>query len=193
MDPIYIYIYSNSVAVHTELTMKNLACSIPESSQQHYAMARINCEAESKMFEDALNQATRNQQKMNEHRLFLCSVIQELPSEEDIQSAHESSAQCHESTNELDLEAWGDVNNCKLDPVKVRKAREEEMEYFRRMQVYRKVPIQRCKDEAGKLPIKVRRVDTNKQDESNPKYRSRLVAKDCKKHSDPELYTATPL
>ena len=35
-------------------------------------------------------------------------------------------------------------------------------------------------------------MDTNKQDESNPKYRSRLVAKDFKKHSDPELYTATP-
>ena len=135
------YIYSNSVAVIAELTMKNLACSIPESSQQHYAMARINCEAESKMFEDALNQAMRNQQKTNENILFLCSVIQELPSEEGIQSAHESSAQRHEPTNELDLEAWGDVNNCKLDPVKVRKAREEEMEYFRRMQVYRKVPI----------------------------------------------------
>ena len=29
-------------------------------------MARINCEAESKMFENALNQAMRNQQKMDE-------------------------------------------------------------------------------------------------------------------------------
>ena len=115
---------------------------------------------------------------MDEKRLFLLSVIQELPSEEDIQAAQESPAQCHELPNGLGLEARGDVNHCKLDPVKVRKAREEEMEYFRRMQVYRKVPIQRCKDETGKLPIKVRRVDTNKQDESDPKYRSRLVAKD---------------
>ena len=65
---IYIYIYSNSVAVIAELTTKNLACSIPESSQQHYAMARINCEAESKMFEDALNQAMRNQQKIDENK-----------------------------------------------------------------------------------------------------------------------------
>ena len=129
---------------------------------------------------------------MDEKRLFLCSVIQELPREEDMQEAHESSAQCHEQLTGLDCEAWDDVNNCKLDPLKVRKAREEEMEYFRRMQVYRKVPIQRRKDETGKLPIKVRWVDTNKQDESNPKYRSRLVAKDFKKHSDPELYTATP-
>ena len=66
------------------------------------------------------------------------------------------------------------------------------MEYFRKMKVYKKVPTQRCKDLTGKMPIKVRWVDTNKQDEANPKYRSRLIAKDFKRHSDPDLYTATP-
>ena len=74
LDVSYIYIYicisSNSVAVIAELTMKNLACSIPESSQQHYAMARINCEAESKMFENALNQAMRNHQEMDEKKII---------------------------------------------------------------------------------------------------------------------------
>ncbi len=44
----------------------------------------------------------------------------------------------------------------------------------------------------GKMPIKVRWVDTNKQDEANPKYRSRLAAKDFKRHNDPDVYTATP-
>ena len=88
--------------------------------------------------------------------------------------------------------AWDDVNNCKLDPLKVREAREAEMEYFRPVQVYRKAPIQKYKDVIGKMPIKVRGVDANKQDELNPKYRSRLAAKDFKRHSDPELYTATP-
>lgn len=66
------------------------------------------------------------------------------------------------------------------------------MEFFKKMQVYRTVPKQRCRDVTGWEPIKVRWVDTNKQDEANPKYRSRLVAKDYKKGSDPELYTATP-
>ena len=66
------YIYSNSVAVIAELTMKGLAYSVPESSQQHttYAIARIDCEAESPMFENALNQAMKNQQKMDEKRWF---------------------------------------------------------------------------------------------------------------------------
>ena len=116
---------------------------------------------------------------MDEKRCCLCSVIQAMPDADEIQEAHESAARCHEQLPEVDDEAWDDVNNCKLDPLKARKGREEEMEYFRRMQVYHKVPIQRCKDEPGKLPIKVRWVDTNKQDESNPKYRSRLVSKDC--------------
>ena len=96
-------------------------------------------------------------------------MVQALPSEEDIQEAHESSERCRDQLTGIDDEAWGDVNNCKLDPLKAQKAREEEMGYVRRMQVYRKVPIQRCKDETGKLPINVRWVDTNKQDESNPK------------------------
>ena len=44
----------------------------------------------------------------------------------------------------------------------------------------------------GKMPIKVRWVDTNKQDEINPKYRSRFVAKEFKRYVDNDLYTATP-
>ena len=66
------------------------------------------------------------------------------------------------------------------------------MEYFRRMHMYRKAPIQKCKDMTAMMPIKVRWVDANEQDELNPKYRSRLVAKDFKRHIDPDLYAATP-
>ena len=79
-----------------------------------------------------------------------------MPDEDEIQEALESAARCHEQLPGVDDEAWGDVNNCKFDPLKVRKAREEDMEYFRRMQVYRKAPIQKCKDATGKMPIKVR-------------------------------------
>ena len=57
--------------------MKGLAYSVPEAYQQHntYAIARINCEAESQMFEDALNQAMRNQQKMDDKRLIFCGFL----------------------------------------------------------------------------------------------------------------------
>ncbi len=44
----------------------------------------------------------------------------------------------------------------------------------------------------GKMPVKVKWADTNKQDELSPKYRSRLVAKELKGFSDPDMYTATP-
>ena len=50
----------------------------------------------------------------------------------------------------------------------------------------------RCFEQTGKAPIGVRWIDVNKQDEDNPLYRSRLVAKDFNSYKDPDLYTATP-
>ena len=63
---------------------------------------------------------------------------------------------------------WDDVNNCKLDPARVREARKADMEYLQKMQVYKKVSVQKCKDVTGKIPIKARWIDTNKHDEVNP-------------------------
>lgn len=64
------------------------------------------------------------------------------------------------------------------------------MDYLRKMKVYDKVPIQKCRGATGKFPTRVRWVDTNMQDELDPKYRGRLVAKDFKRWVDPDLYTA---
>eukprot|EP00973_Karenia_brevis_P039952 5514950-Karenia_brevis.AAC.1 len=60
------------------------------------------------------------------------------------------------------------------------------------MGVYRKVPIKKCIEQTGKMPIGVRWIDVNKQDTLNPKYRSRLVAKEFKTYNDPDLFAATP-
>lgn len=76
--------------------------------------------------------------------------------------------------------AWGDVNDCELDPVEGREARSAGMDYFAKMNVYKNVPRQRCRDLTRKKPIKVRWIDTIKQDTKLPKSRSRLVAKDFK-------------
>jgi hypothetical protein len=134
----------------------------------------------------------RLQQGMDERQMFMCEVTTGDAEYEDVETAMEQANNCHkEEVPETDI-AWDDVNNCELDPQKVREARAAEMEYFKRMKVYSKVPVQKCKDLTGKMPIKVRWRDTNKQDEANPKYRSRLVAKDFKKYEDPELYAATP-
>ena len=65
--------------------------------------------------------------------------------------------------------AWDDVNDCELDLERVKEARKAEIEYYRKMKVYKKVPIQKCTDLTGRQPIQVRWVDTNKQDKANPK------------------------
>lgn len=66
------------------------------------------------------------------------------------------------------------------------------MEYLRKMEVYKKAPIRRCTHLTRKPPIQVRWIDTNEQDEVNPQYRSRWVAKDFKRCAHPELCTARP-
>ena len=62
------HISSNSVAVMAELMTKGLTYSVPETYQlpTTYAVACINYEAENRRFEDALNKAMRNQQKMDD-------------------------------------------------------------------------------------------------------------------------------
>lgn len=101
--------------------------------------------------------------------------------------------QCHDKDGDAtDETAWGDANDRELDPVRVRQVREAEMSFFKRTHVYEEVSRHTCRDMTGREPIKARWVDTNTQDEANPKYRIRLVAKDYKTRSEPELCTATP-
>jgi len=88
--------------------------------------------------------------------------------------------------------AFDDQSNAPLKPDLVRKARVEEIKYFRQMGVYTKVPLEKCWAETGRAPIDVRWVDINKGDDNSPNYRSRLVAKEFKTDVRPDLYAATP-
>lgn len=54
------------------------------------------------------------------------------------------------------------------------------------------MPIHECWKGTKRQPIGVRWVDVNKQDDVNPKYRSRLVAKEINRSPKPELYAAIP-
>ena len=74
----------------------------------------------------------------------------------------------------------------------VHKARQDEVEYVREMNLYTKVSIDECLKKTGKKPIAVRWIDVNKQDKNNPLYRSRLVGKEFNTHNDMSLYAATP-
>ena len=110
------------------------------------------------------------------------------------------SKQLHEDEEECDSYgtsshmwfATDDVSGASLDPRLVKKARQEEMKYFKEMGVYVKVPKQECWSQTGKEPIAVRWIDINKGDTENPCYRSRLVAKEFKTDINPEHYAATP-
>ena len=98
-----------------------------------------------------------------------------------------------EEEDPVELEiAWDDVSGAELDPKMVRKAREEEIQYVRKMELYEKVPISLCYETNGEAPISVRWIDINKGDQSNPNYRSRLVAREINTHKRDDLFAATP-
>ena len=103
-----------------------------------------------------------------------------------------NAAQCHDNNYECGEYAVDDVSGAYLDPTMVKKARADEIEYVRSMKLYTKVPIEECLNKTGKQPIAVRWIDVNKQDATNPLYRSRLVGKEFYTHNDVSLYAATP-
>ena len=69
------------------------------------------------------------------------------------------------------------------------KARQLEMEFFKKMGVYEKVPRTTAK---GHRITSIRWVDTNKGDQERPDYRSRLVGREIKKDNRLDLSSATP-
>ena len=66
------------------------------------------------------------------------------------------------------------------------------MEVFRQHKVYSKVPLEECLRVTGKQPIGCRWIDTDKGDDDNPEYKSRLVAKEVKRATRDEMFAATP-
>ena len=76
------------------------------------------------------------------------------------------------------LEAYDGLTGDALDPELMKKARKEDILYFKKMGVYDKAEVEECYKVIGKAPIAVCWVDVNKGDGANPNYRSRLVAKE---------------
>ena len=90
------------------------------------------------------------------------------------------------------MDFWDDVNDWKpLNWELAVQARKLEMEFFKKMGVYKKVP----RDVAKKMGCKVittKSVDTNKGDTSRPNYRSSLVGREVKYDKRLDLFSATP-
>ena len=88
-------------------------------------------------------------------------------------------------------EAWDDMNGVFLDPSLVAAARKEEMAFFRKLGVYKRVPREMVAKLGGKM-ISVKWLDTNKGDKARPNYRSRLVARESNLGRDDAVYASTP-
>ena len=160
------------------------------STEGTFPCVAVESEAARQDVEAALNEGMMTQVSIDDMQLVVYEVIVKILEEEYVEEINESAHKCCEPESQDEL-AWNDVNNCKLDPARLREARMAEMEYFQKMQVYQKVSVQSCKDVTGKMPNKVGWIDTNKQDEGNSKYSSRLVAKEFKRYHDPDLFSST--
>ena len=68
-------------------------------------------------------------------------------------------------------------------------ARRFELEFFRKMGVYTKVPRSQAGD--SKV-ITTKWIDTGKGDADAPNYRARAVGREIKTHERPDLFVATP-
>ena len=79
-----------------------------------------------------------------------------------------------------------------LRPELVREARAKELRYFESKRVWTKVKRAEAVARQGKAPITVKWIDINKGDDENPLYRSRLVAREVRKHGEASIFAPTP-
>ena len=85
------------------------------------------------------------------------------------------------------LEFRDDISGAPLDKEEAIKARRKEIEFFKRLGVYTKVPKERWM-----RVITTRWIDQNKGDENDPNYRARLVAREINRMKRDDLFAATP-
>ena len=100
----------------------------------------------------------------------MISHIMFNPREETISQACNRVMKCMQ----VEEEFWDEMSGKKLDPERVRRAREEEMIEIYKHEVYVKVPIKQCWERTGKKPIAVCWIDVNKGDDVDVEMRSNL-------------------
>ena len=79
-----------------------------------------------------------------------------------------------------------------LDNAFVDQARTLELKYFEDQRVWEKRPYAEAMAKMGKKAITVKWIDTNKGDEDNPNYRSRLVAREIRRRGENPVFAPTP-
>ena len=97
-------------------------------------------------------------------------------------------------TTDKDPGKWyaaDDVKGGSLPPKLVLDARKKELAYLLDMHVYHPVPRQQA-IQAGKRPLKLKWIDTNKGDRANPLVRSRLVCTEVRRKGMEAVFAPTP-
>ena len=111
---------------------------------------------------------------------------------EDLQEADILQLIAPELMEDEDLVAYDDAKGGTLHMPPLRKARDEEMEFVKSRNIYSYASVKDCVEKTGRNPIGTKWVDTNKGDDQNPKYRSRLVATEVRKPWSEKWFAATP-
>ena len=101
-------------------------------------------------------------------------------------------------TDELDTmgpEAFDGRTGEILDPELVKKARAEEIEFMKKVELFEEVPVSECWECTGRPPVSTKWVEVNKGTAENPDVRCRLVARDFKPKGEKDredLFAAMP-
>ena len=184
-------VMSNSFEVHKRL---NVRCpNEAEDDTKHHTHVPLEqgrakrCQVYPREFSRRVCEGIAAEKKLR--RLGMRSLpLMEIGTDED---GNKATDDLHEPDGTF---AVDDQSNEPLVPALVRRARVEEMDYFKEMKVYDTVSVEECLKETGRKSIGIRWVDINKGDTTRPNYRSRLVAKEFKGNDDrPEWFAATPL
>ena len=171
-------IMSNSKEV-----LKRIAITCPnelEDKSKHHVHVRLEsgrakrCQVYPRSFSRQICEGIAAEKRLRRMGMKAWAVEEIGSLSTEIGKGEEAAGDMHEQDGIIAID---DQSGEPLVPALVRKARMEEMEYFRSMNVYRKVPIAECIEKTGRKPIAVRWVDINKGDTVNHNYRSRLVAK----------------
>lgn len=131
-------IVTNSAKVVAQLHI-NSACQRVEY-QEGIRRATVDYGQEHHKIAKCITGAIDDQTIYDYKQLFRCNIETGDVSPEQVAQSQAVEMQCHHNGGcEIDEVAWGDVNDCKLDPTKVRQAREADLSFFKKTRVYEKV------------------------------------------------------
>ena len=120
--------------------------------------------------------------------------ISSLILEDSVQGVDLDILECEEAP-ETSISASDDISGESLDPERVQRARQEEMQYLWDRKVYEYGSIRECKEALGRGPLGLKWIDTVKAAKGpgeDRRYRSRLVATEVRQRGTDPVFSATP-